>query len=890
VKISYKIKSTITVLAISCICILGFTSCNGLFNVDTDKVKTSSLTANSSDTVEVSFSFSLPDDLSSLYNTESDDSNTSLRSVTATLPTLLYDITATAPGLDPISYEDQASSCRFSLTPGITWTITVTAHQRHGTDIILKGEKTITVSVACSEIIPLSVNTDGTTGTIDIPLAVSSSFDSYSYSFTNNTTSDYYSGTTATGTGEILAGTGDTKVSLSSDNTISAETVKPGTYGLLILFYKSNSLVYTLSTSITVYPTLTTNTWALETGASSGTFTLTSTMVSNYENTVYFVGDTSITGAVTAADTNNGSAYAPLKTVAAAVAKCKTIGNSYTVYVNSTTTETSSIVLTTGTTVNIKPFTGTPTIARASTQTSSMISVPSGATLNMTSITLDGKATTCASTVDGGGINSSGTLSLTSCTITNCYAATGSSKNGGGIYVTSGSITLDGCSITKCSGNSGGGIYTSGTSVTLKGTTTIDCCRSNYGAGIYIASGNCTLEGSVIIGNTSGYSYSTGDTFPTSGNLSGASGGGICKAGSGTLSITGSNVKIYGNKGASGGGVYLNGGTFTMELGTIESNTVTSNGGGVYVASGSFTMSGSSTISDNKATGNGGGVYVYSTFTMSGGTISSNTATYGAGVYIYNGSFTMSDGSITSNTATSNGAGVYINGTFNIQGSAVVDQGNAVYLVEGYSITPSDITNSKIAKIVPASNIGDGYSILPNGNYFDRFNVVKYESGKEWILTSEGKLQCQVYNLSLQVTSFSNSIDDSSNEIEMEFKLNVTHNGSTSLLAQDNDKLDVNVNTNNVSGGDQVNCPSVSLTQWLPAFNIGFSTEYIYEYDSDSANDNFVFESASNYTKSDGSTIDLAFYDSGDSTERFIFHISATYSKTYTAFISCISS
>jgi len=139
--------------------------------------------------------------------------------------------------------------------------------------------------------------------------------------------------------------------------------------------------------------------------------------------------------------------------------------------------------------------------------------------------------------------------------------------------------------------------------------------------------------------------------------------------------------KIIGNKGGDdGGGVYVDGGTFTMNGGEISGNTANKNGGGVYVF-GTFAMNGG-TISSNNASysgggvrgnnitmiggtisgntgGNGGGVYAFGTFTMSGGTISGNNARgSGGGVSMYYGPFTMNGGIISGNTADKNGGGV----------------------------------------------------------------------------------------------------------------------------------------------------------------------------------------------------------------------------------------
>jgi hypothetical protein len=121
----------------------------------------------------------------------------------------------------------------------------------------------------------------------------------------------------------------------------------------------------------------------------------------------------------------------------------------------------------------------------------------------------------------------------------------------------------------------------------------------------------------------------------------------------------------------TGGGVRVDGGTFTMEGGTVSGNTVNSStfgGGGVYVGGGTFTMK-DGTVSGNTANGYGGGVNVDSkgTFTMEGGTVSGNTANgSGGGVDVTGGTFTMEGGTVSGNTAYLFGGGVYVyyGGTF----------------------------------------------------------------------------------------------------------------------------------------------------------------------------------------------------------------------------------
>ena len=116
-------------------------------------------------------------------------------------------------------------------------------------------------------------------------------------------------------------------------------------------------------------------------------------------------------------------------------------------------------------------------------------------------------------------------------------------------------------------------------------------------------------------------------------------------------------------------------------------------GGGVYVGDyGHFTMNGG-TISSNSVLTAGGGVYITgtnSTFTMKGGIINGNRADEGGGVFISSSStFTMNGGTITGNTAiiSSNGGGVHNNGgTFN--GLASDNPGKYIYGNIGLQVFP----------------------------------------------------------------------------------------------------------------------------------------------------------------------------------------------------------
>lgn len=138
----------------------------------------------------------------------------------------------------------------------------------------------------------------------------------------------------------------------------------------------------------------------------------------------------------------------------------------------------------------------------------------------------------------------------------------------------------------------------------------------------------------------------------------------------GTLVMKSGNISYH-----TGRGLYLYNCTATMLGGTISGNISPSHGGGVYAGwNGKFIMNGG-TISGNTATTYGGGVAVAnsgSSFTMTGGTISGNTATTnGGGVDIETNTFTMSGGTISGNTATTYGGGVYNNGTLTMSGGTI---------------------------------------------------------------------------------------------------------------------------------------------------------------------------------------------------------------------------
>ncbi|MDR2184741.1 MAG: hypothetical protein LBO80_03600 [Treponema sp.] len=139
-------------------------------------------------------------------------------------------------------------------------------------------------------------------------------------------------------------------------------------------------------------------------------------------------------------------------------------------------------------------------------------------------------------------------------------------------------------------------------------------------------------------------------------------------------------------------GVYVGtGGVFEMRGGQITGNRTIMDGGGVWISGGTFTME-RGTISENAAensSGNGGGVSIGwadngGTFVMKGGVIKKNVAgNYGGGVYVGNsGIFTMEGGTI---YGTSSNGSITSNPDANHCAPGTTGRGHAVYVGNGGS-------------------------------------------------------------------------------------------------------------------------------------------------------------------------------------------------------------
>jgi len=277
-------------------------------------------------------------------------------------------------------------------------------------------------------------------------------------------------------------------------------------------------------------------------------------------------------------------------------------------------------------------------------------------------------------------------------------------QSGGGIRVDlGGSFEMHSGSITRNQANAtavtqgGGGVFVTNTSSFIMAGTEDKLISENTslnGGGVHIANGapNFVMgEGSIIENNTTPQEGAATGIGVRISNGEFTMNGGIIRNNNRPLAATGVS---------NGGGVFVtgNGSIFTMNNGEISGHNASQSGGGVHVATSSEFVMNSGTITRNTANGitatqGGGGVYVTSSgrFYMHSGVISENSSQLnGGGVFVNAGSaispslFTMTDDStegmrIIENNIAPNGAGVRLAGTLaNGTSPQFVMEGNSV--------------------------------------------------------------------------------------------------------------------------------------------------------------------------------------------------------------------
>jgi hypothetical protein len=232
----------------------------------------------------------------------------------------------------------------------------------------------------------------------------------------------------------------------------------------------------------------------------------------------------------------------------------------------------------------------------------------------------------------------------------------GANAYGGGIFVAAGTATLTNVSLS--SNNAVGGQGGSGYGTGSGGVGPGGSGGAGSGGGIYLAAGSITLTNDILSRNQ-------------------ARGGNAGNGGGGSVVYTNSATARVGDSGGAGcgGGMYLAGGSVTLNNDSLSndnagggnggnggiSNAVhpagpggAGAGGGVYLAAGSVTLN-SDTLSGNHAGGGNGGdgdyVWTGGNGVKQGGPGASGGAGSGAGVYLAAGAVTLTNDTLSSNQA-----------------------------------------------------------------------------------------------------------------------------------------------------------------------------------------------------------------------------------------------
>jgi len=271
---------------------------------------------------------------------------------------------------------------------------------------------------------------------------------------------------------------------------------------------------------------------------------------------------------------------------------------------------------------------------------------------------------------DGGGLYC---VTDSAVTITNTVFSGNQGRYGGSVYLENASPAI----ITECSflGSSvsyfGGGLYTRNCSPLVSGCTFDSNFAQYYGGAVYSASGaQPTLASCTVTNNNAGQgagvflrengSLTMTDCTITGNSTIGGEGGGVCCKQGSTLDATGCDISgnsatgsrggglfceivstveltdctIADNDAASGGGIYADTSSCTMNGGTISGHTVSGGGAGLSSNMGSIVLDGV-TVHDNQGSGGGGGGIraVGGSLDVTGCAFLDNSATAGGGIY-----------------------------------------------------------------------------------------------------------------------------------------------------------------------------------------------------------------------------------------------------------------
>ena len=538
------------------------------------------------------------------------------------------------------SYAGSDGLFEIKLTQG-EWTLS--AEIKNGEKTILSG-KSDKISITTAKpiedkiIIILKPDSSSGSGTVNLPVTI------------ENTSGIKSAQVSWTGSSSGITGiTGNQTLDFSSNTsaafTMGGTDISSGAYTAVFQFYseesdRTNRLLFQCTETINVCANLCTDSWVkngtnssawLKENDGTTSFTITDTLVKNFAQVSFFVQGTggTYTPKTQANDTNNGTYFAPLSTVQAAVDKIVQINDGsteYSIFIDGTVTAPDSL--------------------------------DSSVTLNFVKI------------------DPQKTLNLTIASLSSAQAVINANKKAGVMYVLGKNadekttLVLQNICLTggkTQSAGVGGGLKAEYSEITLKSGTVIGkkllpdengssdiATSSSYGnfaakgGGIYLNGCTLTIEnGAYICQNYSQYE-----------------GGGIAAEGSSKIISNGGIIGF--NRASSGGGIYITNGSAELTDCTVSLNKANSNGGGIYIDGSSLTLNGGTVVGDKNATQtaassaysnyaflSGGGIYAINTTVIMNeeSCVMYNVTSRdsGGGLYVKNGNLTIKKAKINYN-------------------------------------------------------------------------------------------------------------------------------------------------------------------------------------------------------------------------------------------------
>lgn len=483
------------------------------------------------------------------------------------------------------SYAGSDGLFEIKLTQG-EWTLS--AEIKNGEKTILSG-KSDKISITTAKpiedkiIIILKPDSSSGSGTVNLPVTIenTSGIKSAQVSWTGSS-----SGITGITGNQTLDFSSNTSATL----TMGGTEVSSGAYTAVFQFYSEESdgtkrLLFQCTETINVCANLCTDSWVkngtnssawLKENDGTTSFTITDTLVKNFAQTSFFVQGTggTYTPKTQANDANNGTYFAPLSTVQAAVDKIVQINDGsteYSIFIDGTVTAPDSL-----------DSLITPNFVKIDPQK---------------------------------------TLNLRIASLSSAQAVINANKKAGVMYVLGKKADEKTTLVLQ--------------NICLTGGKTQD---SGVGGGLKAEYSEITLKSGTVIGTKLLPDENGSSDIATSssyGNYA-AKGGGIYLNGCALTIENGAYICQNYSKN-EGGGIAAEGSSNIISNGGIIGFNLASSGGGIYITDGSAELT-DCTVSLNKANSNGGGIYIDgSSLTLNGGKISGNThgtSSYGDGIYV----------------------------------------------------------------------------------------------------------------------------------------------------------------------------------------------------------------------------------------------------------------